>query len=137
MINQHTGKVWHPDEDLRLAELFPRNDSNEVAKVFNCSVRVIQNRAHRLGIRKDPVWIANFKRELAKANYEKARQSGTEKGNDGRFGFKKGHKAWNAGNRIDAQEDDFSVKERIPTCHGYQVVKEVPGGRVVQHVMRG
>lgn len=138
MSNQHTGKVWHPDDDKELARIFPTNDSSEVAKVFNCSVRVVQNRAHRLGIRKDKVWLAEFKRKIAQESYEKACNSGFKKGNDGHgFGFKKGNVPWNKINPDDEDEETPSRKRGIPTGHGYQVVKEVPGGRVVQHVMRG
>ena len=124
---QHTGKFWLPEEDEYLTKFFPITDTKKLVSVFNCALRTIQNRAHKLGIRKDPKWKSESARAIAVANYAKLCNSG----------FKKGHKAWNAGNRIDAQEDDFSVRERIPTCHGYQVVKEVTGGRVVQHVMRG
>ena len=119
-MNQHTGKVWHPDEDKKLAELFPRTDSKELQSVFNCSLKVIQNRAHRMGIRKDPNWLAAFKSELAKQSYAKM----------GNSGFKHGHLPWNAGIY---QKDQRPKMDSIMTAHGFQDVKVVPGGRIITH----
>ena len=137
MSNQYSGKTWHPEEDKKLADIFPITDSKDVAKVFECSVKVVQNRAHRLGLKKDPVWLKSFKSGLAKAIYAKGGNSGFRKGNDGHgFGFQKGNVPWNARQKDDNQEVPVPIKSGILTGNGYQFVKEVPGGRVVQHVMR-
>lgn len=120
MGNQHTGKMWHPDEDKKLAELFPRTDTKELVDVFGCSVKTIQNRSHRLGIRKDPKWLAEFKRNLAIASYAKA----------GNSGFKKGNTPWNA---VSYQKDSRPRKNSVFTGHGFQDIQVVPGGRIVTH----
>ena len=119
--NQHTGKVWSKEEEWKLAELFPRTDTKELMDVFNCSVKVIQNKAHKMGVRKDQVWLAEFKRKLAISSYEKS----------GNSGFKKGHTPWNAGRQ--EQKDSRPRKGAVFTGHGFQDIKTVPGGRIITH----
>lgn len=140
MGNQHTWKVWHPDEDKKLAKLFPRTDTKELVDVFGCSVKVVQTRAGKLGIGKDKEWLKKFKSDLSKAAYERGCNSGFKNGNKPVNYFQKGNKPWNFGKRT----VDYSVplngvaaEIRKPgselTWNGYQYVQTVPGGRVINH----
>jgi Zn-dependent peptidase ImmA (M78 family) len=115
MGNQHTGKVWHQDELKKLAEMFPRTDTNELAKVFNCSVKVIQNKAYKMGISKDPTWHKEYRRKIAQEAYKKSGERAFgKKGNMDIHRPKKGH---------------------VLTKTGFQEIKTVPGGRIIRHMI--
>lgn len=112
MQRQRTGKIWRPEEDKKLAEVFPRTGTKELSEVFNCSIKTIQNRAHRLGIKKDPDWEKEFRIKIAKERFE----------NFGDQFFRK------------LKTDEHRPKQdSILTGNGYQTVQDVPAGRIITH----
>jgi hypothetical protein len=112
MKKQRTGKVWSPEEDKKLAEAFPRTVTNELTEVFNCSIKAIQNRARRLGIKKDPDWEKEFRIKRAKEVFE----------NYGDKFFAK----WKT-------DEHRPKQDSILTGHGFQTVQVVPAGRIITH----
>jgi Zn-dependent peptidase ImmA (M78 family) len=115
MGNQHTGKVWHQDELKKLAELFPRTDTNSLVEVFNCSVKVIQNKAYKMGISKDPTWHKEYRRKIAQEAYKKS-----------------GERAFGKKEKMDIHRPK---KGHILTKTGFQEIKIVPGGRIIRHMI--
>jgi hypothetical protein len=112
MQRQRTGKTWLPEEDKKLAEVFPRTGTKELAEVFNCSIKTIQNRAHRLGIKKDPVWEKEYRIKIAKERFD------------------------NYGDQLfcKCNTDEHRPKQdSILTKHGFQTVQVVPAGRIITH----
>ncbi len=113
MQRPRTWKIWLPEDDKKLAEVFPRTDTKELAEVFNCSIKTIQNRAHRLGIRKDPDWHKEFRIKIAKEKYEN--------NGDNFFGKR-------------CPTDEHRPKwNSILTGHGFQTIQVVPAGRIITH----
>jgi hypothetical protein len=112
MQRQRTGKIWLPEEDKKLDEVFQRTETKELTEVFNCSIKTIQNRARRLGIKKDPDWEKEFRIKIAKEVFE----------NYGDKFFDK----WKT-------DEHRPKKDSILTGHGFQTVQVVPAGRIITH----
>jgi hypothetical protein len=113
MKRQRTGKIWRPEDDKKLAEVFPWTVTNELTEVFSCSIKTIQNRAHRLGIKKDPDWEKEFRIKLAKERFENY--------GDQFFG------------KRNPTDEHRPKKDSILTGHGFQTVQVVPAGRIITH----
>ena len=47
-------KIWTPEEDNSLIELYPKTSKEELASFFGVSLTAISQRAHLLGVRKEP-----------------------------------------------------------------------------------
>jgi hypothetical protein len=112
MQKQRTGKIWLPEDDKKLVAVYPRTETKELAEVFNCSIKTIQNRAHRLGIKKDPDWEKEFRIKIAKERFE------------------------NYGDQLFCkcnQDAHRPKQDSILTGHGFQTIKVVPAGRIITH----
>jgi hypothetical protein len=112
MQRQRTGKHWSPQDDKKLSEVFPRTETKELEEVFNCSRKVIQTRARRLGIKKDPDWEKEFRIKTAKERFENY-------GDNLFCNWKK--------------DEHRPKKDSILTKHGFQTVQVVPAGRIIAH----
>lgn len=52
------GRIWSPEEDQRIRELFANLRSAKVAKMLGRSKTAVDGRAHKLGVFKSPEYIA-------------------------------------------------------------------------------
>ena len=76
-------KRWTDEESEQLRKLYATTLGKDLAKMFNCEVAQVYNRANKLGLHKNPDWLNQYYKE----NY---------KGHE-RTQFQKGMKAWNKG----------------------------------------
>ncbi|MGV0921877.1 HNH endonuclease signature motif containing protein [Empedobacter falsenii] len=92
-------KIWTEELENKLIELYPNNLTQDIADAFQMKLSTIQNAAHRLGLKKDKIWIS-----------ETARKRTLDPNHGGRkYQFKKGGVPINKG----LKQKDFMSEESI------------------------
>jgi len=76
-------KRWTEAESEQLRQLYPTTLGKDLAKMFNCEVAQVYNRANKLGLNKDKEWLNDYYKKNYKG-YERTQ-------------FQQGMKAWNKG----------------------------------------
>jgi len=82
-------KVWTLEEDIRLRELFPYMESAKVAELLGVPMSKVNQRASRLGMKKDPDYI---KQKYQECGRELQAHSKCTR-------FVKGQVSWNKGKK--------------------------------------
>ena len=54
-------RYWSEDEERRFKEYFPFHTNEEVAEEFCCKIKTVKNKAMSLGLRKDAVWLHEYR----------------------------------------------------------------------------
>ena len=54
-------RYWSEEEEQRFIRLFPFHTNKEIAKIFCCNIRTVKNKAMSLGLRKDAVWLHEYR----------------------------------------------------------------------------
>lgn len=81
-------RVWNPEDDERLKQLYPRTLTRDIARELGRTVPQVERRAIKhLGLRKAPGYMS----QVARAELEERRERGKASG------FKPGHVSWNKG----------------------------------------
>lgn len=83
-------KLWTSEEDAILIENFPFKSSSEIGKQLGRFVYSVNNRAFRLGLKKNPEYLRVMQKELGK----KLRESGKS------HQYAKGHTPFNKGKKM-------------------------------------
>lgn len=52
---------WSEDEERKFIALFPYHTNKEIAEIFCCKVKTVKNKAMSLGLRKDAVWLHEYR----------------------------------------------------------------------------
>jgi hypothetical protein len=125
-------KRWTEAETEQLRQLYPTTLCKDLAKVFNCEIAQVYNRANKVGLHKNAEWLLQHYKD-------------TYKGHE-RTQFQKGMKSWNKGMKglqIGGKETQFK-KGQTPhntkpighrsTRDGYLVEKTENGFEFV-HVL--
>ena len=76
-------KRWTEAETDQLRQLYPTTLCKDLAKVFNCEIAQVYNRANKVGLHKNAEWLLQHYKD-------------TYKGHE-RTQFQKGMKSWNKG----------------------------------------
>ena len=118
-------KRWTEAESEQLRQLYPTTLGKDLAKMFNCEVAQVYNRANKLGLNKDKDWLNDY----YKKNY---------KGHE-RTQFQQGMKAWNKGMKglqIGGKETQFK-KGQPP--HNIKPIghRSLRDGYLVERVEKG
>lgn len=87
---------WSEEEERKFIRLFPFRTNKEIAEIFCCKTKTVKNKAMSLGLRKDAVWLHEYRLSsmkiatiISKSSSKKFR---FEKGNTIGYRFKKGFK---------------------------------------------
>lgn len=102
-------KRWTPEDDRRLAALYPNHSTAAIAEMMNLTIPQVYNRAYVLGVKKDASLIA----ELARKNSLKPNHGGRK------YQFKKGHIPQNKGKK----QAEFMSPEMIARTAGTRFKK--------------
>lgn len=85
---------WSEEEERKFIRLFPFRTNKEIAEIFCCKIKTVKNKAMSLGLRKDAVWLHEYRLSsmkiatiISKSSSKKFR---FEKGNTIGHRFKKG-----------------------------------------------
>lgn len=85
---------WSEDEKRKFIELFPFHTNKEIAEIFCCKVKTVKNKAISLGLKKDAVWLHEYRLSSMKIATTISKSSSKkfrfEKGNTIGHRFKKG-----------------------------------------------
>lgn len=79
-------KIWTQAEVEQLIKLYPDADTKELAKSLNCTIRQLQGKAYRLGIKKTPEYLSIYGMRINRENDIGAKTR-----------FKNGSTPWNKG----------------------------------------
>lgn len=87
---------WSEEEERKFIRLFPFRTNKEIAEIFCCKTKTVKNKAMSLGLRKDAVWLHEYRLSsmkiatiISKSSSKKFR---FEKGNTIGYRFRKGFK---------------------------------------------
>ncbi len=87
---------WSEDEKRKFIELFPFHTNKEIAEIFCCKVKTVKNKAISLGLKKDAVWLHEYRLSSMKIATTISKSSSKkfrfEKGNTIGYRFRKGFK---------------------------------------------
>ena len=126
-------KRWTEAETEQLRQLYPTTLCKDLAKVFNCEIAQVYNRANKVGLHKNAEWLLQHYKD-------------TYKGHE-RTQFKKGMNSWNKGMKglqIGGKETQFKKGQTPhntkPIGHrsyrdGYLVEKTEKGFKFVHVLM--
>lgn len=59
MSAKGSSRIWTAENIAKLRELFPTTPSNDIADVIGCSDCTVLNKAHELGLKRDPSFHKN------------------------------------------------------------------------------
>jgi len=59
-------KRWTEAESEQLRQLYPTTLGKDLAKMFNCEVAQVYNRANKLGLNKDKNWLNDYYKRITK-----------------------------------------------------------------------
>ena len=52
---------WSEEEERKFIRLFPFRTNKEIAEIFCCKIKTVKNKAMSLGLRKDAVWLHEYR----------------------------------------------------------------------------
>lgn len=118
-------KRWTEAESEQLRQLYPTTLGKDLAKIFNCEVAQVYNRANKLGLNKDKEWLNDYYKKNYKG-YERTQ-------------FQQGMKAWNKGMKglqIGGKETQFKKGQPPHNTKpiGYRSLRD---GYLVERVDKG
>lgn len=95
-------RYWSEEEEQRFIRLFPFRTNREIAKIFCCNIRTVKNKAMSLGLRKDAVWLHEYRLSsmkiaaiISKSSSKKFRfKEGNKFGHKFKKGFKYDKEFW-------------------------------------------
>ena len=99
--------LWTTEELEILRQHYPTMETCDVAKIIGRTTDTVGRKASLIGLRKDPEWHRDSRRRKALASPNCFRPN------------------------------EKKIKITIKTKNGGMNIREVPGGRIITHVMRG
>lgn len=85
-------KIWTSEDDRFLRDNFPFKSSSEIAEQLGCPVYSVNNRAYKLGVKKDPEYLRTLNKRLGESLHESGRV----------YQYSKGHVPFNRGKKMPA-----------------------------------